>query len=275
MADPKRIGCVEWALDLLEVLGRSSKTMSFTDIVERVGRPKSSVHRMLSTLLSRGFVERVEQTGRYRLGAKLWGLGVTALGDRNLSSVARPHLRKLMLATEETVNLAILLGDEMSIMYLDKVDGPRMINVNSPIGMVSPAWCTATGRSMLAHRPQSWGRVLSGPFRKLTPNTTTDPKRLRAILERSASDGYAVTLGERSIERGGVAAPIRDHSGEVVAACGLAIPAFRMNKALVNRVAPSVMETASEISRALGWAASGLELGVKKKRLLQAAHGRP
>lgn len=253
MASGEKIESVASALGLIELLGQSNQGMSFTGIVDRTGRPKSSIHRMLMTLVHCGFVERDGSSGRYRVGLKLWGLGAMALGGRDLPTTSRPHLRNLMLATEETVILAIMLEGETSTMYIDKVDGPKMVHVNSPVGLISPAWCTATGRSMLAHRGHVWDRVLAGPFKKLTQDTTTDPRQLKNILERVVIDGYAITRGERSIEHGGIAAPIRDHTGAVSAACGLALPIYRMNKALVSRCVPLVVETAAVISKALGW----------------------
>lgn len=246
------IESVSWALELIEQLGRSTEPMFFTDIVAVTARPKSSVHRMLATLVHHGFVEKLADVGPYRLGSKLWALGLNALGDRNLARTARPHLRRLMLMSEETVNLVVLLEGDASIMYVDKIDGPKMVHVNSPVGLISPSWCTATGRSMLAHRRESWDQVLSGPLKKLTPHTVNDPKELRAILEKVAATGYAVAKGERGVEHGGIAAAIRDHSGDVVGSCGLALPAFRMSRALVNRCIPMVVETAAAISKALG-----------------------
>lgn len=247
------IESVAWALELIELLGQTTSPMSFTDIVIGTGKPKSSVHRMLNTLVDHGVVEKCGDGGPYRLGIKLWGLGLTALGDRELLTVSRPHLERLMARSEETVDLAILLKNDATIMYLSKVDGPKSVRVHTPVGLISPAWCTATGRSMLADRRHVWDRVLAGPLKKLTPNTITDARQIRTILERVAIEGYAVTRGERNIENGGIAAPIRDHTGDVVAACGLGLPVFRMNKPLVNRCIPMVMEAAVSISKALGW----------------------
>jgi DNA-binding IclR family transcriptional regulator len=158
-----------------------------------------------------------------------------------------------MERSQETVNLSILLDGESTIMYIDKVDGPKIVRVNTPVGLISPSWCTATGRSMLAFRPEAWDRVLAGPLQKLTPNTITDARRIRGELEGVRARGYAVTQGERSIENGGIAAPIRDYTGQVIAACGLALPTFRMNKLLVTRCIPMVIQAAASVSLALGW----------------------
>lgn len=247
------IESVGWALEVLELLGQALSPMTFTDIVNATGRPKSSVHRTLLTLMQHGFVQKSAEGGVYRLGAKLWGLGMVALGDRDLAKSARPHLHRLMERSQETVNLAIPLQGDATIMYVDKVDGPKIVRVNTPVGLISPSWCTATGRSMLAFREASWDHVLSQPLRKLTPNTIIDPRRIRSELQAVRANGYAVSKGERSIENGGIAAPIRDYSGEVIAACGLAMPIFRMNKELVTRCVPMVLEAAAAVSRALGW----------------------
>lgn len=256
MSQTGRTGSIEsvgWALEVLELLGQSLGPLSFSQIVCETGRPKSSVHRTLLTLMEHGFIQRSSEDGSYRLGVKLWGLGMTALGDRDLARSARPHLRRLMERSQETVNLSVGLEGDANIMYVDKVDGPKIVRVNTPIGLISPSWCTATGRCILASREASWDRVLSRPLKKLTPNTITDPKRLRAELEKTQANGYAVAQGERNIENGGIAAPIRDYSGEVVGACGLALPAFRMNKGLIGRCIPMVVEAAAAISNALGY----------------------
>lgn len=180
-----------------------------------------------------------------------------ALGERDLLSVARPYLRHLVSVSQESVNLAILLGNPASVMYVDKVDGPKMVHGNSPVGLAVPSWCTATGRAILAHRPDAWDRVLAGPLEKLTSHTVTDPRQLRAVFAKVATEGYAVARAERGLEHGGVASGIRDHSGEVVASCGVALPAFRMNRALVDRCIPLVVSTAQAISAALGWQSNG------------------
>jgi DNA-binding IclR family transcriptional regulator len=212
---------------------------------------------MLSTLVQHGFVQKCPESGFYRLGRKLWGLGMTALGDRDLSEAARPHLRRLMEKSQETVNLAVPLEGLASIMYIEKVDGPQIVRVNTSVGLVSPSWCTATGRSMLANRKDAWDSVLSKPLKKITPHTVTDPKRIRAELEKTRMNGFAITHGERSLENSGIAAPILDYSGEVIAACGVALPTFRMSKAVTIRCIPIVMEAAAAISAALGWRPDG------------------
>ena len=88
---------------------------------------------LLATLAHRGYVERQQADSTYRLGNKLWGLGFRALGNRDVVTIARAHLRRLVDRSAESVNLAVLLPDCASGMYVDKVDGPKTVHVNSPV----------------------------------------------------------------------------------------------------------------------------------------------
>jgi IclR family transcriptional regulator, KDG regulon repressor len=96
-------------------------------------------------------------------------------------------------------------------------------------------------------------RVLAGPLAARTPRTVTDPRRIRTILADVRDKGYAVTRAENHPEMAGIAAPVRDHTGTVVAACGLGIPAFRMDRALTERAIPPVLRASADISRQLGY----------------------
>lgn len=245
------IASVAGTLELLEVFGQRPGPLPLSAFVEATGRPKSSVHRILATLVNVGFVEQDPKTGKYRLTLKMWRLGMAALADLDILKLSRPHLEDLMAATDETVHLAVL-DPSGGAVYVAKVESPRSIRVQTQVGKLNPAWCTATGRCMLAFHPDVADKVLGKPLKAMTPKTVTDPKRLRALLAEVRANGYAVTKGENHPEMGGIAAPIRDHSEQVVAACGLGVPAFRMNRELIERCVPLVVRTAAAISSELG-----------------------
>ena len=97
--------------------------------------------------------------------------------------------------------------------------------------------------------------MLSEQFEKFTNKTITSPEKIQKILDEVKVSGFAVTLAENHPEMGGIAAPIRDHTGTVVASCGVAIPAFRMNTDLVDRFIPLVVDAANKISNLLGYTA--------------------
>jgi DNA-binding IclR family transcriptional regulator len=239
-------------LAVLEVLGNAREPLPFAAIVEATKRPKGSVHRMLATLVNTGFVVQHPETAEYALTLKLWRLGIAAVRGLEIVKIALPWEERLVATTDETVHLAVLdpSGD---VVYISKVESPRSIRVQTQIGQLSPSWCTATGRSMLAFNSSVADRVLSQPLKPRTAKTVTDPKRIRAALSDVAAKGYAVTKSENHIEMGGIAAPIRDHTGNVIAACGVAIPAFRMDRQLIDRCIPEVVRTAEAISAELGY----------------------
>lgn len=238
-------------LAVLEVLGNAREPLPFAAVVEATKRPKGSVHRMLATLVNTGFVVQHPETARYALTLKLWRLGTVAVRDLEIVKIARPWQERLVTATDETVHLAVL-NPSGDVIYISKVESPRSIRVQTQIGQLSPSWCTATGRSMLAFNPSVADRVLSQPLKPRTTKTVTDPKRIRASLRDVAAKGYAVTKSENHLDMGGIAAPIRDHTGGVIAASGVAIPAFRMDRRLIDRCIPEVVHTAEAISAELG-----------------------
>ena len=246
------IGSVAGTFEVLEVFGRKSGPLALSAIVEATGKPKSSVHRILSTLVNVGFVAQDPGTGLYRLTLKVWRLGMSALSELDVLKVSRPHLEGLMKETDETVHLSMLdAGGD--VVYVSKVESPRSIRVQTQIGRLVPSWCTATGRALLAFNPGAAERVLSAPRVARTPKSETDAGRLRKILADVASRGFAITKEENHPEMGGIAAPIRDHSGAVVAACGVAVPSFRMDRQLMQRCVPLVLAAAEGVSSDLGY----------------------
>ena len=206
---------------------------------------------MVSTLVNTGFAEQNPATGRYSLTLKAWRIGAAAVRGLDLVERARPILDRLMVLTGETVHLAVLdpSGD---VVYIAKVESSKSIGVQTRLGQTNPSWCTATGRSMLAFNEAATARVLARKLERRTPKTVTDPRRIRERLAEVRANGYAVTLAENHPEMGGVAAPVRDHDAVVVAACGVAIPEYRMDSAVVDRAIPNVLRAADALSTALG-----------------------
>jgi len=249
------MGSVIKAFEVLEVFERKWRPLGVTELCRETGQPKSSLHRVLSTLVHAGVLEQNE-AGLYRLTLKLWRIGNLALSEIDLVHVAFPYLEQLCRAADETVHLAVLEPGG-GVVYLSKVESPRSIRVQTQVGRVSPAWCTSTGRILLAFNDDVRERVLSGPITRLTPDTETDPARLREIVARVAADGLAVTKGENHPEMGGISAPVRDHAGKVVAAIGLGVPAFRMDMPLIERCGALVRRTAAEVSSALNYRPQG------------------
>jgi DNA-binding IclR family transcriptional regulator len=246
------IGSVAGTLHLLEIFAEADRELPLGAFVEWSGRPKASVHRMLATLVNLGFLDQNPETAHYRQTLKLWRLGVPALEGLDLINNARPHLEALMRIADETVHLAspdLASGD---VIYVSKFESPRSIRVQTQIGRLVPSWCTATGRAILAFNPAMAEEVLSRHLIAKTPYTETNPNKIREILKQATADGYVVAFRENNVEMGGIAAPVRDHNGHVIAACGVAVPAFRMDSELVKRQIPHVIQAVRAISKTLG-----------------------
>ena len=136
-------------LEMLEILGRGDGPMTLGDLVTESGRPKGTVHRMVSTLVNTGFATYTRETGLYALTLKTWRIGSAALQDFDLVERARPILDQLRAQTDETVHLSVLEASG-EIVYVAKVGSSKSIGVLTRLGQLSPSWCTATGRAMLA-----------------------------------------------------------------------------------------------------------------------------
>ncbi len=238
-------------LEMLEILSRGDGPMTLGELVTESGRPKGTVHRMVSTLVNMGFATYTRETGLYGLTLKAWRIGSAALRDFDLVERARPILDQLRAQTGETVHLSVL-ESAGEIVYVAKVGSQKSIGVLTRLGQLSPSWCTATGRAILAFDPVAADRVLAQRLEKRTPKTVTDPRAIRQILTRIREGGYAVTCAENHIDMGGVAAPIRDYSGDVIAAVGIAMPVYRMTDEVVNAAVQSARRAAESISAAMG-----------------------
>lgn len=244
------IASVAGTLEVLEVISKLGVPSSLSAITGVTAKPKGTVHRMVSTLVNTGYVAQ-DSSGRYFLTLKAWQVGSVAVRNLDIVDRARPILHKLGSITSETVHLSVLdpLGE---VIYISKVESPKSISAQTRLGQVNPSWCTATGRSILAFKPDIANYVLSKNLEKYTNQTEIRPEKIKKILDRVKEDGYAVTLAENHPDMGGIAAPIRDLSGEVIASCGVAIPAFRMNSDLINKFIPFVLDSASDISVLMG-----------------------
>jgi DNA-binding IclR family transcriptional regulator len=244
-------------LEVLEAISKLGVPASLGSIISATGRPKGTVHRMVSTLVNTDYVKQ-DESGHYFLTLKAWRIGSVAVQALDIADKGRPILSKLGSETGETVHLAVL-DPSGGVVYVSKVESPKSISVQTRLGQINPSWCTATGRSMIAFNALVAQKVLSEKLEKFTNKTIASPAKIKELLDQVRVNGFAVTLAENHPEMGGIAAPIRDHTGAVVASCGVAIPAFRMNAELIDRFIPLVVDAANTISNLLGYTATLIE----------------
>jgi DNA-binding IclR family transcriptional regulator len=237
-------------LTLLETLARSGKACGVTELAATLQLNKSNVHRLLQGLVHQGFARKNADTGRYELTTKLWELGSYVLGRLDVRQVAQPFLESLAAETSETVHLSVLDGIE--VLYVAKIDSPQPVRAYSTVGGRAPAQCVATGKAQLAWAPDETVAVVRQALRAHTPYSIVSADELDAELARIRGQGYAVNRGEWREQVCGVAAPIRDAAGAVVAAIGISGPAERLKPRRMKDVGPSVSRVAAHISRLLG-----------------------
>ncbi len=207
------------AFEILEaVADAGSRGLPFARIVDKIGIPKGSAHRLLRELADISVLSFDPSTRHYRGGMVLARLGAGVAVDYELRTVARPHLEALQKETGYVATLGVRNDDEG--VYVDKIEpNDFSIRLHSEIGKAFPLHCTAIGKVLLAHASSEDARRISKrQLPTFTKHTITDAKALRAELDRVRKNGFA--LDREEITRGlmCVAAPIYDAQGEIAGA---------------------------------------------------------
>ncbi len=243
----RQVGAVARALAVLDARAGEEAELGTNEIARRTRVNPSTVSRLLATLADAGLVEHVERTGRYRLGLRLVQLGNAVLERLDLRELARPHLRALVEATNETATLSVP-GDQAAVT-VDFVRSPSAVQTVAQIGRPSVAHATATGKVMLAF---GGGSFPEPPFAPFTDRTITDSHALAAEVERVRRQGWAQTTGEREDGLNAIAAAVWDSHGALAAIVGLQGPSPRFGPRTMRAALPRLLEHAAGISRQLG-----------------------
>lgn len=245
---------LERALSIVEELARAGNDVGVTELSRRLSLNKSTVHRLLSTLETRGYVEQNIDTGRYGLGLKVLELGSKAADRLTLRDVARPVLEQLSRELGEAVNLVVLRAGEA--VYIDKVETETMIRMHFDLGKRAPLHCTAAGKVLLAYQGQALGRLLGRiNLQRFTPHTITSVDELTDELGQVRQRGYALDDEEQELGVRCVAAPVWDQEGRVAAAVSVSGPILRITDERVPDIADALLEATGRISRRLGYRA--------------------
>ncbi|MEW9547951.1 IclR family transcriptional regulator [Nonomuraea sp. NPDC050783] len=239
---------VERALDVLEALAEHGGEAGLSEIAARTGLPYGTIHRLLQTLLTRGYV-RQESDRRYALGGGLVRLGGVAGGM--VGGWARPYLAKMVELSGETANLAVLEGD--FVVYVAQVPSPRRLRMFAEVGRRVLPHSTAVGKVLLAGRPPGEAVAVlerTGMPRR-TPNTITEVSAMLAELDAVRGRGYALDLGEEELGVHCMAVPVRD-GGRVVAAMSVSGPAERIDARDRDELAGGLRRIAADFGAEFG-----------------------
>lgn len=240
------------AIRLLEYLAEHGPT-GLLEIADNLELNKSTAHRFLASLVKSGYAEQDPKTKAYGLTLKVVALSAQILDRMEMRDQIRPHLEELAASTSEAAHLAVL--DNLEIVYVDKVESGQAVSMASRIGGRGECHSTALGKILLAARPRSqWEQyVQEKGLRARTGRTITDPDRFFAEMAQIADRGYAIDDVENEEGIRCVAAPIRDHTGAVVAAMSVSGWTLSMTRKRLKTIAPVVTSYAEKASVALGY----------------------
>jgi IclR family transcriptional regulator, KDG regulon repressor len=247
---------VEVLLSLASEESLGTGGLGVTRISELLGREKSQVSRALKALHEYGLVER-NPDSTYRLGWRLYALAQLA-GERRLLDSAAPKMRRIALSLGERVHLSVLQGVE-TLTVLSQSPG-RVVEAVGWAGRVTPAYCTSAGRALLLDSSEhDIERMFAHvEFVALGPRTVGSPRELAVRVAADREQGYAVVDQEFEPDLIGVAVPVRDAGGTIIAALNVSAPRFRFLDR-VPEAARELLEVSSELSRELGAAAPALD----------------
>jgi DNA-binding IclR family transcriptional regulator len=247
-----KVRSVERAFSVLEALKENGE-MRLGDICRNTTLAKGMAFKILYTLCSGGHVYRDPETGKYGLGQTLFELGHAAGSQMRERKSSHDILRSLVKKTNETAHLAVLQGSD--VLYLDKVESNASLRMVTAIGIRRPAYCTGTGKALLAGLTDEVVRSLmkSHPMQRFTPNTICNVDDLLSELALTRARGYAVDNEENEPGIMCVGAPVRNRENVVVSAISVAGPTIRVNRETIPQITIDVIEAANQISDAFGY----------------------
>ena len=247
------IQSLDRGLYLMEILSRSDKPMGLPELAEILEVDRSTIHRLMGTLLQRGYVTQDPENKRYTVGYKVISLSRRAIDGHSLRAAAKPYLTQLTEETGESTNLCVPAGEHA--VCIDYEASPSPLAVTNDIGIEFLYHATAGGKVILAHMPEEKQKQIieSYELTEFTPRTITTRERLANNLEMIRIQGYGVDDEEHYIGVRCIAAPIRDYSGKVIAALSMSGPSSRITLAKIPEIASIVVNIANQISKSLGY----------------------
>ncbi|MEK5522085.1 IclR family transcriptional regulator [Heyndrickxia sp. FSL W8-0423] len=247
------IQSVDRALRILDLFDEHTTELKITDISNRMGLHKSTVHSLLKTLQQHGYINQNLENGKYGLGMKLFERGNYFIQSFDVRQLAKKYLMDLSATTGQTTHLVILDGKEGT--YIDKVEGPMAVILYSRIGKRIPLHCSAVGKALIAFKEkEEIEKILDGyAYTKRTEFTIRNETEFLRELEKVRSQGYAVDNQENEPGVRCIAAPIRNHENKVIAAISLSTLIARVDDTQLGIFVEQLKQAASELSEKMGY----------------------
>ncbi len=242
-------GTVGKALHVLDQVAAFGRPVRFAELLAQSDYPKPTLYRFVQTLTNQQMLAYDPDRQTYAPGIRLVRLAHAAWEQSTLAPIARPHIDALSAAVGETVHLAQL--DNAQVLYVDKRNAGKPVQMYSQAGKVGPAYCTGVGKVMLAFTDtDSMDRIIAQQsFHKFTVHTLTDAEALREELADIRSNGYGFDREEHEPGIICIAMPILSEGGRVLGALSVTSTTGRTNLAGLEGYVPILKETAEKIAR--------------------------
>jgi DNA-binding IclR family transcriptional regulator len=240
------------AFAILESLASEQEGLGVTEIGTRVDLHKSTVHRLLSTMLEKGYVDK-KDNGAYHIGLKLIEVVSVYLNSLELQTEARPYIAQISTDLGLTAHLGVLEGDQ--VIYIERMDMHSSGKLYAQIGQRMEAYCSSLGKCLLSNFSRNEVDIImqNCRFEKFTPNTIASMDELHEELKNVRKSGYGIDDREFNLNNRCIGAPIYDYRGEIIAAISASGPPNFFTKGKIPEVASYVIERAREISRNMGY----------------------
>ena len=243
---------LEKALLILELIIDQGRDLSITEISEKLTLGKGTVHRILSTLKARKFIQQDSKTKMYGLGVRTLEIGMAPKRERFLRKAIIPFLMDLCETCRETVNAAVWEYNE--IRYIYRLESAEMLRISITAGARFPGYCAATGKIFLSYFSDEDIRQIYGrknAFKKLTDKTIDSIDELIKEIQKVRVKKVAIDDEECLVGVYCIAAPIISSKGECVAAISISAPKNRVSTDTGATFVKLVTETAKKISSLL------------------------
>lgn len=244
---------IDRVIDIIEALSNAPNGITLSDLATMTELHISTTHRLVVSLVNRGYVRKDPSNGKYRLTLRMYEIGSRVSGVLDLTTLSRPYLDDLAISTQEVVHLVKHDGNNVIYLYKSEPFQP-FVWMSSFIGHRNPMYCTGVGKSILAFLPEAeiksiWQQT---DIQTYTAHTITDFSVMQQELQLIRKRGYALDNEEHEEGVRCVACPIFDYSNQPVASISVSAPVFRMPDATIEKIAVKLKAATAEISQLLG-----------------------
>lgn len=247
------------AFHIIEMLSEND-SLGVAEITKALGGSKTTVHRLIQSLVEVGMVSQDNESKRYKLTCRLFELGSKVFGNSNLVQAANGPMTRLNDLTEETVHLGVMETHVM--VYLHKLDSKHTLRLASRVGKIAPLHCTALGKVMLAWKaPHQLASILPElNYEVRTPNTIRTPEEFEEHLKQVRKQGYSVDQEENEAGVVCFAVPVFNFDGQTVAGLSVSVPKFRLEESGNEMIIEQLINTGREVSQNLGFSGANYPL---------------